>query len=138
MDTGPGIWEYRAFGQEERTSFSRILRPIGVLMIGKPGVSWKFDKGLVGVKLKVHEGDRSPSAEIQNAGSLRFNTQIYEENYGFQVDYRYHNRVSLSLFHLSLSLSKARAIYASASGKGSYSGSDFVCTKLLDGQKEGS
>lgn len=68
MDTGPGIWEYRAFGQEERTSFSRILRPIGVLMIGKPGVSWKFDKGLVGVKLKVHEGDRPPSAEIQNAG----------------------------------------------------------------------
>lgn len=30
----------------------------------------KFDKGLVGVELKVHEGDRSPSAEIQTAGGF--------------------------------------------------------------------
>ena len=68
-------------------------------------------------------------------GSLRINTPIYAKNYGFQFDYRNHSRLSIFLFHVSLSLGawQGHAIYASVSGKRSYSGSDFFCTKLLDG-----
>jgi hypothetical protein len=79
-----------------------------------------------------------PPRKYRLQGFLRNNTPIYEKITGFQVDYRNHSRLSIFLFHVSLSLGawQGHAIYASVSGKRSYSGSDFVCTKLLAGKKE--
>lgn len=48
-----------------------------------------------------------PPRRYRLQGFLRINSQIYEKNYGFPVDFRNHNRLSIFLFHVSLSLAKA-------------------------------
>jgi hypothetical protein len=105
MDTGTGIWEYRAFGQQELTSL-HILRPEGSVFDWKTrSFLGNFDKGLVGIKPKVHEGDRSPSAEIQTAGGLPINTQIYERITDFksiiEITVAYLYSFSISAFRLA-------------------------------------
>jgi hypothetical protein len=69
-------------------------------------------------------------------GFLRINTQIYEKNYGFQVDYRYHNRLSIFLFHISLSLGKAMQSTQACLEREVILAQIFDRTKLLD-RKEG-